>query len=471
VRVALVIGLALLATPAVANAQGGGCLTADPPPVTKPATALRFGITPGAAGSFGAGQAQVAPIDAAKETRALLDLRAPDRELVLRLNRLFWADGDAGIKRFEALVDRYAGAGLESEVQVRYHPPDGAEGDMPRWEGFVRDAVRRLGTKPSVVGFSITNEANFPLSPNTSDGAYEGVVDALVRGITVARRELVALGRGSLDLGFNVMWRWTPESDTAFWREVGAKATPEFRRALTYVGLQVYPGLVWPPVPRPGVPAGDEVLEALTLLRGCFMPIAAMGSEVPIWVSENGYPTNLAKGGSESSQSAALESTARAIHRYSGELAVTDYRWFNLRDNNSDGTDFFAAVGLLRDDYSPKPAFALFRALSGELGRSPRQAARARPRARVTVSARFTGRRRLLVRGRVTGGPCEGGQVRVSVLRGRPVVASRRLRVREPGCRFSASLRLRRTRRLRVQARFSGNDALEPDTASRRVRV
>ena len=40
---------------------------------------------------------------------------------------------------------------------------------------------------------------------------------------------------------------------------------------------------------------------------------------------------------------------------------MTDYRWFNLRDNNSDGADLFSAVGLLRDDYSRKPAFASYR--------------------------------------------------------------------------------------------------------------
>jgi hypothetical protein len=40
---------------------------------------------------------------------------------------------------------------------------------------------------------------------------------------------------------------------------------------------------------------------------------------------------------------------------------VTDYRWFNLRDNNSDGADLFSAVGLLRDDYTAKPSLAAYR--------------------------------------------------------------------------------------------------------------
>ena len=58
------------------------------------------------------------------------------------------------------------------------------------------------------------------------------------------------------------------------------------------------------------------------------------------------------------------------MHAYSGTLGVTDYRYFNLRDNRPDGTDLFDNVGLLRPDYSRKPAFDLFRGLISELGSS-----------------------------------------------------------------------------------------------------
>ena len=36
---------------------------------------------------------------------------------------------------------------------------------------------------------------------------------------------------------------------------------------------------------------------------------------------------------------------------------VTDFRWFGLRDNNSDGPDYQSYFGLLRSNYSKKPAF------------------------------------------------------------------------------------------------------------------
>jgi Ca2+-binding RTX toxin-like protein len=128
----------------------------------------------------------------------------------------------------------------------------------------------------------------------------------------------------------------------------------------------VYPHLVWPPLAIPGRSAGEEVVEALTLLRRCYMPAAGLGRSVDVWVSENGYATNGA--GNEATQDSKLLSTVEEVHRYSGTLGVSDYRWFNLRDNDSSGTDLFSAVGLLRDDYSEKPAFATFRSLIDRFG-------------------------------------------------------------------------------------------------------
>jgi hypothetical protein len=349
-RALAILVVLLLAVPAAAQAQE--CLTAEPPLLTKPAQRLRFGITPGAAGTAGVTQAAGAARDEARLTRALLDLKG-SRKLILRLNRLFWSDGEKGIAAFAKLVRGYARQGLRSEVQLRYHPPDG--GTLDEWAAWVRLAVKRLARQKAVVGFSVTNEANFPVSPNTSDGAYPEVKQALVRGIVAARRQLKAMHRPRLPLGFNVAWRFTPDADAQFWRDLDGLATRPFRRALDYVGVQVYPGLVWPPVPLPGRTAGQETVEALTLLRTCYLPMAHL-TDAALWVTENGYPTNLAR--TEQTQQADLASTLADVHAYSGQLNVTDYRYFNLRDNNSDGTDLFAAVGLLRDDHTRKPAFA-----------------------------------------------------------------------------------------------------------------
>ena len=352
--------VSLHAPGAAAGAEDGGdCLSADPPAISAPPLPIRFGITPLLAGSVGATQLEPKPEDRRAALARLQRLRPPRRQLVLRLNRMFWVDGVAGIRRYAAIVDRYARRGFDSELQVRYHPPERAIGNMKAWRRYVRRAVRILGRRPSVRALSITNEANFDVSPNTSDGSYEGVREAVVEGILAADRKLRRIGRRDIELGFSFAWRWIPASDRSFWEEIGARATPEFRRALDYVGLQIYPYLVWPPSQPPGRGPGDEVVEALTLLRGCYLPKAGIGRRVDLWVSENGYATNL--GRSEAGQRRALRSTLEAVHRYSGELGVSDYRWFNLRDNNSGGPDLFDAVGVLRDDYSRKPVFSALR--------------------------------------------------------------------------------------------------------------
>ncbi len=374
----LAAALGLLA-PGHALGQSGGdqCLQADPPPISAPPNPLRFGVAPLAAGSAGASQLQPKPENPDAALAALVRLRPERRELVLRLNRMFMADGTDGIQRFAAIVDRFAAAGFQTELQVRYHPGPGQEGDMAAWEAYVRQAASILGRRPSVTALSITNEANFTASPNTSDGAYEGVRQAIVTGILAARDELDRMHRTDVELGFSFAWRWIPSSDVSFWDELGARGNAEFRAAVDYVGLQVYPHLVWPPAPLPGRSAGDEVVEALTLLRHCYMPKAGLGPEVDLWISENGYATNL--GRTEAQQNASLTSTLAEVHRYSGTLGVTDYRWFNLRDNNSTGPDLFDAVGLLRDDYSEKPTFGTYRAAIEQLGRGARKKKRRHP--------------------------------------------------------------------------------------------
>jgi hypothetical protein len=357
----------LAAGGSAARAQAGGdlCLSANPPPISGPPERLRFGITPLAAGSAGATQAQPKPEDPQAALRELQRLRPARRQLILRLNRMLMSDGEAGIRRYASLVDGYAAAGFDSELQVRYHPAPDQVGDMGAWTGYVKSAVDILGKRPAVQALTITNEVNFPVSPNTSDGSFAGALQAIVTGVVEARRELDRIGRPDVELGFSFAWRWLPTSDADFWRRLGALATPEFRNALDYVGLQIYPGLVYPPVSTPQA-AGDDTVEALTLLRDCYMPQAGVGRNVDLWVTENGYATNL--GRTEPDQRVALKATLDSVHRYSGTLGVTDYRWFNLRDNDSAGTDLFAAVGLLRDDYSEKPAFATYRSYINRIG-------------------------------------------------------------------------------------------------------
>src|SRR5690349_11886314 len=220
--IALVVLLSAGGSSARAQVGGDLCLSANPPPLAAPAHPLRFGITPLAAGSAGAAQRPPEPEDPAAALRELRVLRPDGRQLILRLNRMLMSDGEAGVRHFAGLVDDYARAGFDSELQVRYHPAPAQEGDMDAWRRYVETAVDILGKRPTVKALTITNEVNFPISPNTSDGSYAGALQAIVVGITAARRELNRIGRPDVALGFSFAWRWLPTSDADFWRQLGA---------------------------------------------------------------------------------------------------------------------------------------------------------------------------------------------------------------------------------------------------------
>jgi len=113
---------------------------------------LAFGITPaGEAGALGPAVPAV-PDDPPKTLAALDRLRPRRAPFVLLLNRLFWSDGDPGIARFAALVDRYKRAGYPVELQVRYHSRPDQEADIRAWVDFVHTVVDRFGPNRRVWG-------------------------------------------------------------------------------------------------------------------------------------------------------------------------------------------------------------------------------------------------------------------------------------------------------------------------------
>jgi hypothetical protein len=365
VALAAVGGMAAVSSPAGARAGGAPCtgdVTAAGVP-KLPGQRLRMGITPaGRAGAVGPAVPLV-PIDQDKTLAALHRLRPPDGPFVLRLNRFFWSDGSRGIRHFEHLTRLYTTRGYRVELQLRYHPTAKQEGDIPAWVEFVRRVVHRFGPNPRVVGLQVANEVNFyEFAPDASDSAYRGAKRALVRGVEAAHRLVRRLGFDQLKVGFNWAYRTDPNREANFWgflREHGGK---RFARSVDWVGLDAYPGTVFPPSEPPvGTGYRDGMVNAMSQLRECFMPIARLGRSVPIHVEENGWPTG--PGRLESEQVRALRQMVAAVNDFRGTYNVTDYRWFDLRDHNSSGPNFQQHYGLLRDDYSPKPAFGAYRDL------------------------------------------------------------------------------------------------------------
>jgi hypothetical protein len=375
---------ALAAAPPAASAAPADpyCTGSYGGALAHPGAPLRFGIDPGIAGSAGGVQLPSVPDDPAKDLAAVQALDPSGRALVVRLNRLFWSDGQAGIDAFLHQVALYTGAGFDVELQVRYHPPSGEAGDIPGWLNYVRHVVDSFGANPRVVSMTITNEVNVTFSPNTSDGYYAGARDALIQGIEAAHAEAQAKGYRQLRFGFTYAYRFSPQGDAAFFSYLGSHGGAAFRRALGFVGVDFYPGTIYPTVMAPGDTYRAELAQAAGVVRDCYGPMAGIASTVPIWFTENGVSTGTL---SEAAQAAALTELVQAACAYSGTYKITDYRWFNLRDSSSGPPQSlvgpsFSSFGLLRDDYSAKPSFAAYRAQIGACGARPAATTR-RPRA------------------------------------------------------------------------------------------
>jgi hypothetical protein len=355
-------GAAAASDPYCTGSYGGAAPRMGPP--------LRFGIDPGLAGSAGGVQLPSTPDNPAKDLAGVKALHPAGHQLVVRLNRLFWSDGQQGIDTFKAIVARYARAGFDVELQVRYHPPSGQAGDIPAWLAYVRHVVDTFGPDRHVISMTITNEVNFQYSPNTSDGYYSGAQDALIQGIEAAHAEAVRKHFKQLRFGFTYAYRFSPQGDASFFSYLGAHGGKAFLAALSFVGLDFYPGTVYPPAMSPGDTYTADLAQAAGTVRDCFLPMARIGARTPIWITENGVPTGKL---SDAQQAAALHELVTAAHRYSGTYNITDYRWFNLRDSTSSGPSTLAGVtfssdGLLRDDYSQKPSFGAYRALIARFG-------------------------------------------------------------------------------------------------------
>ncbi len=329
---------------------------------------LVFGIYPGGAAGTVGPSGPVAPENPTLRMTALEQLRPPGRPFILHLYASYTgADGWSAAQQVGQEIAQYGAAGFQTELVACYRPADGGSpADVAGFVGFVRDAVRSLGPVPGFVSLQVTNEANQGGSPNTSDGYYAGAKDALIDGIIAAKDETRRDGFDQVKVGFN--WAYATDSgERAFWRYLGSRGGRKFVEDLDWVGLDAYPGTWGPALAERGLGAEttsfiDGVLRAL---RVTYMPLAGIPHTVPLRVSETGYPTG--PGRTDAMQVTVMRAAAEAVYHARGTYNVTGYRWFDLRDADSSSSSFESQYGLMRDDYSPKPAFGEYRALVARL--------------------------------------------------------------------------------------------------------
>ncbi|MBT2365821.1 hypothetical protein J7E88_11010 [Streptomyces sp. ISL-10] len=318
---------------------------------------LHFGIYPG--GILGDDQGIVRPVRPDlpdRITEALDALQGDSPTLLVRAYHPFAATVAPLEPPTPADPQTYLQRGRKLDLVLPFREPSGA---LDGWLEFVREAVRTRG--PQLASVQICEEPNADLP--VLDGSTPNVLNALVQGVIAAKQEARALGH-SLAVGFNAVPTFDP-ADT-FWSELGALADARFRQSLDYVGLDFFPD-VFRPIP------GEQLAEAVTAVLAGFRRTDLRKADIPdsvaIRICENGWPTG--PGRSEQRQATTLETVVRTVAALAPDLNIDGYSFFALRDADSTAEGLFHRFGLLRDDYTPKPAFETYRRLISDLGNPP----------------------------------------------------------------------------------------------------
>jgi hypothetical protein len=321
-----------------------------------------FGIWPGAVAAdlVTLEPLDCPPEDPARTLAALRRLQGPAEEFYVRAYRHFAPGGRPrpGTASAPARPELYAGEGRLIDLVACYRSP---APDPAGFAGFVRQAVRDVaawGGGKVQVG----EELNVPAP---LDGGSPGCFAAVGAGVAAAldeRDHLAAApggpGRGAAPVLIGVNAAGFADPD--FWEQLTGAIGPGSTRRLDFVGLDAFPD-VFRPIARPSLPgAVSALLERFrTVTTAAGVPAA-----VPIHLTETGWPTGGER--TEPAQADILAAVADAV--LASDTGVAAYEWFGLRDGLTAG-GWTTRFGVLRDDYTAKPAFAVLqRLIAQQLG-------------------------------------------------------------------------------------------------------
>lgn len=286
--------------------------------------------------------------------RALDRLQSGKHLLVRTYLRFTGTDADVMLKDMPSIADlaRYTWNGRKLDLVLSNWD---RVGNMARWTAFVEHAIERYGEY--VQNLQICEEPNrfeFP-----GDGRFGHAVEAVLVGVKTARATLRARGLNAA-VGFNSV----PVSglDDVFWHEFSKRVDAPFLNALDYIGLNLYLD-----VSEPLVGAVEVAVEkALTHFRTVSLAEARIPATIPMHICENGWPTGPNR--FYTRQADILQEVVRKVYQLRGSLNINQFELFALRDADTANPEICRQFGIMRDDYTPKPAFETYRQLIQEFG-------------------------------------------------------------------------------------------------------
>jgi hypothetical protein len=312
---------------------------------------LSFGIYPGSAiADVGAPGPPDRP---ARISKALGQLQgAAGRPFTVRAYDVFTDPGDTGhvsMPQTPAGYGRYLGEGRVLDLVVQYHS---RSGDIDGYCAHIEELIERHGEHLATL--QVGEEPN--ITGNLSlDGAYPRVTGALIAGIRAARDKARRSGHPGLKVGCNTSPLLGPGS--AFFTELTRAGGEQFVAGLDYIGLDFFPDVFRPIAPASLDAAVQGLLEAHRRDR---LAPAGLG-HLPLVITEHGWPTG--PGRPAGRQAEVLATVIGVVARNAQALNITGYIHHTLRDARSAGTGLFCQFGLMTDDYTPKPAFGVYRDL------------------------------------------------------------------------------------------------------------
>lgn len=319
-----------------------------------PREGLTFGIYHGGVFEAHHGLATGKPDLEDEVNRSLDRLQGGKHLLVRTFLRFSGTDADTWQKEMPSVADlaRYTANGRKLDLVLSNWD---ATGNMPRWSSFIRYCIERYGAY--LENLQICEEPNNLEYPG--DGRFGHSVEAVVAGIYTAS-EAIRNGGLRIAAGFNAV----PSTMVCdcFWSGLRRHMNQEFLNALDYVALNLYLDTAEPLTGE----IETAVEESLTRFRDDTMAGAGIPQSIPLHISESGWPTGPQR--FYTRQAELLRRAVGKIYEIRQALNITQFGLFSLRDADTGDPQVCRQFGIMRDDYTPKPAFETFQGLIQEFG-------------------------------------------------------------------------------------------------------